>query len=321
MTLSIDEIASSVRSGDHFAVARAISIIEKQNSESSELIDILTSSLHSLTIGITGSPGAGKSTLTESLINHYREKNLKVGVVAVDPSSPLTGGALLGDRLRMRGHGGDRNVFIRSMSARGNLGGISASTSQTISIFVAAGCDVILLETVGVGQSELEVADLADVVVLLIAPGMGDEVQASKAGIIEVSDIIAVNKSDLPGVDRVVADFQRIIGLSMKNDESVWTQRVVRISASNDQIDDLIKAIDDHEEWQLKNNKRVNRIKQQIANQLKNSVLADVRRSLNSLASETLLQDLAIEIENGTSSYSHAVNELKRLVKESNSLN
>jgi len=317
MTLSVDEIATSVRSGDHFAVARAISIIEKQNSESSELIDLLTSSLNAQIIGITGSPGAGKSTLTERLINHFRSKDLKVGVVAVDPSSPLTGGALLGDRLRMRGHGADNDVFIRSMSARGNLGGISASTSQTISIFVAAGCDVILLETVGVGQSELEVAELADVVVLLVAPGMGDEVQASKAGVIEVSDIIAVNKADLPGADRVVADFQRIIGLTMNNDESVWTQRAVRISASNGQIEDLIKAIDEHKEWQKKNLNEDNRRRQKLINQLKNSVLADVRKSLASASTEKLLENLVCEIQSGKT-YSHAVNDLKKAVKESN---
>jgi len=318
MNRSVAEIATSVRSGDHFAVARAISIIEKQNSESSELIDLLTSSLHAQIIGITGSPGAGKSTLTERLINHFRSRNLKVGVVAVDPSSPLTGGALLGDRLRMRGHGADNDVFIRSMSARGNLGGISASTSQTISVFVAAGCDVILLETVGVGQNELEVAELADVVVLLVAPGMGDEVQASKAGVIEVSDIIAVNKADLPGADRVVADFKRIIGLTVNNDDSIWTQKAVRISASNGEIEDLIKAIDEHEEWQAKNKNEDNRRRQKLVNQLKNSVLADVRKSLASASTEMLLEKLACEIESGSSSYSHAVNDLKKTVRDSN---
>ena len=196
-------------------------------------------------VGLTGSPGVGKSTSTSALVGAYRRRGLRVGVLAVDPTSPFTGGALLGDRVRMHEHAGDPGVFIRSMASRGHLGGLSWATPQALRVLSAAGCDVVLVETVGVGQAEVEVASLADTTLVLLAPGMGDGIQAAKAGILEVADVLVVNKADRDGADRVVRDLRH--GLSLGHPRGGWEVPVLRTVASRGEgVDDVVDAVERH---------------------------------------------------------------------------
>src|SRR5258707_1435677 len=193
----VGEVVERAREGDSRAVARLISLVEDESPLLREVMAALAPYAgHAHIVGITGSPGVGKSTSTSALVSAYRETGKRVGVLAVDPSSPFSGGALLGDRVRMQDHALDRGVFIRSMASRGHLGGLARATPQALRVLDAAGCDVVLVETVGVGQSEVEIAGLADTTVVLLAPGMGDGIQAAKAGILEIGDLYVVNKAD-----------------------------------------------------------------------------------------------------------------------------
>ncbi|HET9633662.1 MAG TPA: methylmalonyl Co-A mutase-associated GTPase MeaB, partial [Terrabacter sp.] len=200
--VDVPALVESARAGSPRAVARLISLVEDGHESLREVMAALTPhSGNAYVIGLTGSPGVGKSTTTTALVGAFRERRLRVGVLAVDPSSPFSGGALLGDRVRMQDHALDPEVYIRSMASRGHLGGLSFTTPQAIRVLDAAGCDVVLVETVGVGQSEVEVAGLADTSVVLLAPGMGDGIQAAKAGILEIGDVFVVNKADRDGAD------------------------------------------------------------------------------------------------------------------------
>jgi LAO/AO transport system kinase len=208
-------LAVAVRAGDTRALARAISLVEDGADEAQPLLAALFPHAgRSLVVGVTGPPGAGKSSLVDRLIAHLRAEGLSVGIVAVDPSSPWTGGAILGDRIRMQAHATDPGVFIRSMATRGHLGGLAASTGGVLTVLAASGKDVILLETVGVGQDEVEVVGTADVSVVVLVPGLGDEVQALKAGIMEIADVFVVNKADRDGVERVVAEIESMLSLA-----------------------------------------------------------------------------------------------------------
>jgi LAO/AO transport system kinase len=198
------DLAGMVRAGDIRALARLITLIESGDEVGLGAAGVLVDSVGPVRrIGFTGPPGAGKSTLVDAVLTEMRSRGDKVGVLAVDPSSPITGGALLGDRIRMQGHAGDPGVYVRSMASRGHLGGLSPAAPPAIAVMARAGFDVVLVETVGVGQSELEVMDLVDVVVLVLAPGWGDQIQADKAGIVEIADVFVVNKGDRPGADLV----------------------------------------------------------------------------------------------------------------------
>lgn len=237
--MSTTEILARLHQGDPRAIARAISLVEEQGAAGVEILRGLDRNriAEALLIGLTGPPGAGKSTLTASLVRHLRQQGQRVGIVAVDPSSPLTGGALLGDRIRMMDHALDREVVVRSMATRGRLGGLCAAAGAAARIMAASGCTTVLLETVGVGQSEMDIVRLADLTVMVLAPGFGDEIQAMKAGILEVADLIVVNKADQPGAQKLALDLATVFTRSEDRD-----LRLLQTVASEDQGVDLLLA-------------------------------------------------------------------------------
>lgn len=239
---STTDIIQSIGEGSIRAIARALSKVENGSSDSTDILDKLFSRQQGFTIGITGPPGAGKSTLVNRMITRYRKTDNSVGVIAVDPSSPFTGGALLGDRIRMQSHASDPKVFIRSMGSRGHLGGLSGATRDASCVLSAAGYNPVIIETVGVGQAEVEVADLADITLLVLVPGLGDDVQSMKAGIMEIGDIIVLNKADRNGIEQL----ESYVKASLEYmPPGLKRPDVVRISAVNgDGLEDLWDAID-----------------------------------------------------------------------------
>ncbi|MEJ7744900.1 MAG: methylmalonyl Co-A mutase-associated GTPase MeaB [Nocardioidaceae bacterium] len=211
---TVEDLVTRARAGDARAVARLISLVEDASPLLREVSKRLTPFTgHAQIVGITGSPGVGKSTSTSALVTALRKRGKRVGVLAIDPSSPFSGGALLGDRVRMQDHATDPDVYIRSMASRGHLGGLAWATPQALRVLDAAGCEVVLVETVGVGQSEIDIAGLADTSVVLLAPGMGDGIQAAKAGILEIGDVFVVNKADREGSQQVVRDLRSVLSL------------------------------------------------------------------------------------------------------------
>jgi LAO/AO transport system kinase len=209
--LQASKLASAIRKGDRRALAKGISLVENDSRASAALIKLVRPPRRAFVVGVTGPPGTGKSSLVDRLISLYRKKGLKVGVIAVDPTSPITGGALLGDRVRMADHFGDKNVFIRSMATRGWSGGLSKATSQAIQLLDGAGFDVIFIETIGIGQSDIEVVGVSHAVLVVLMPGLGDDIQMSKAGLMEVGDVYVVNKSDLEGADLMVVGLLGVV--------------------------------------------------------------------------------------------------------------
>jgi LAO/AO transport system kinase len=237
-----------LKSGDRRAIARLISLVEDGAPEASEVLrEVYPLTGHASTVGITGAPGAGKSTLIDGLVKRMRAADLSVGVIACDPTSPFSGGALLGDRVRMQEHALDEKVFIRSMATRGHLGGLSLAAPEAMRVLEAGGANVVIVETVGVGQSEVEVARQADTTIVTLAPGMGDAVQVAKAGILEIADVFCVNKSDKEGVNVVARDLRSMLQLGEGRDVD-WTPPVVLTSATGDEgIDELWDAVRSHE--------------------------------------------------------------------------
>jgi LAO/AO transport system kinase len=247
---NVPELVERARTGDARSVARLISLVEDASPLLREVMAGLApyaGDAH--VVGITGSPGVGKSTSTSALVGELRRAGKRVGVLAVDPSSPFSGGALLGDRVRMQDHALDRDVYIRSMASRGHLGGLSWSTPQALRVLDAAGCDVILVETVGVGQSEVEIAGLADTTLVLLAPGMGDGIQAAKAGILEVGDVYVINKADRDGADQVRRELRSMLALAERT-EGAWRPPIVKtVAARAEGLDEVVAEIEQHRTW------------------------------------------------------------------------
>ena len=247
---SVPDLVERARAGEARAVARLISLVEDESPLLREVMAALAPHTgNAQVIGITGSPGVGKSTSTSALVTELRRHDKRVGVLAVDPSSPFSGGALLGDRVRMQDHALDREVYIRSMASRGHLGGLAWTTPQALRVLDAAGCDVILVETVGVGQSEVEIAGLADTTMVLLAPGMGDGIQAAKAGILEIGDLYVVNKADRDGADQVRRDLRSMLQLAHLP-EGAWRPPIVLTVAQRAEgLDQVVAELDRHREW------------------------------------------------------------------------
>jgi LAO/AO transport system kinase len=242
----LSALADSIVSGDARGIARGISLVENEADEGPALVrELFVRSGRAFLIGITGAPGAGKSTLVDGLVSRWRTAGKTVGVLAVDPTSPFSGGAMLGDRVRMQAHAQDAGVFIRSMATRGHLGGLARATTDAALVLDAAGKDIVAIETVGVGQDEVDIARTADVSVLVLVPGMGDDVQALKAGVMEIADVFVVNKADRDGADRAVAEVESVLGLHTYA-EGEWRPAIVRTEATTGRgLDDLIRTIDE----------------------------------------------------------------------------
>jgi LAO/AO transport system kinase len=272
----IAELLERARAGDARAVARLITHVEGGGQLARAVLQAIGGSgTTAPIIGITGAPGAGKSTTVAALIGSYRRRGRRVGVLAVDPSSPFTGGALLGDRIRMQEHATDPGVYIRSMASRGHLGGLAAATGQAAQVLQAVGFDLVVVETVGVGQSEVEVAGAADTCVVLVAPGMGDGIQAAKAGILEIGDVFAVNKADQQGADAAARELRHMIELGARTG---WTPPVVKtVASTGDGIDALVDAIDAHGRWLSDTGEQVQRRLGRVREQVIALVLGGVR--------------------------------------------
>jgi GTPase len=289
----VAELLADARAGRIAQTARLLSIVENDEPEAAEVIRAtFPQTGRAIKIGFTGPPGAGKSTLVSVLTAAYRAKVPRVAVVAVDPSSPYTGGAILGDRIRMRDRYLDTGVFIRSMSNRGQSGGLARATRRVVSVLDALGFDVILVETVGVGQQEIDVARVVDTVCLLTIPGAGDDIQAIKAGIIEIADILVVNKADRPGADEAVKDLRQMLNLGTPRND--WRTPVLKTSASNNTgVDELIDAVQKHRDWAAQSGEAQRRtadaMRSEIQALLRERVLRDLARRMDQQSLENVV--------------------------------
>ena len=296
------DLVKRARDADPRAVARLVSMVEDASPVLREVAAALAPHTgQAYVVGLTGSPGVGKSTSTNALVTAVRARGLRVGVLAVDPSSPFSGGALLGDRVRMQDHAIDPGVFIRSMASRGQLGGLSWGTPQAIRVLDGAGCDVILVETVGVGQAEIEIASLADTTIVLLAPGMGDGIQAAKAGILEVADVLVVNKADRDGAQATVRDLQGALGLAGKYGEAeTWIPPIVKtVAARNEGIDEVLAAVDKHRAWLERTGGLRDRRRERAAREVEAIALATLRARIGDLRGNSALETLADRVLDG----------------------
>ncbi len=300
-TVDVPALVDSARAGSPRAVARLISLVEDGHPALREVMAALaphSGSAH--IIGITGSPGVGKSTSTNALVGAFRARGKRIGVLAVDPSSPFSGGALLGDRVRMQDHALDPEVYIRSMASRGHLGGLSWTTPQALRVLDAAGCDVILVETVGVGQSEVEIAGLADTTIVLLAPGMGDGIQAAKAGILEIGDVFVVNKADREGADATVRDIRHMISLGDRTEPGLWRPPVVKtVAAKGEGIDEVMEALDKHVGWMEHTGTLRDRRVRRAGDEIESIALQQLRARMGDLRHGNGVDELAAAVVDG----------------------
>ncbi|MFE5871083.1 methylmalonyl Co-A mutase-associated GTPase MeaB [Streptomyces roseifaciens] len=300
--VDVPALVEQAREGRPRAVARLISLVE---GASPQLRDVMAA-LAPLTggayvVGLTGSPGVGKSTSTSALVSAYRRAGRRVGVLAVDPSSPFSGGALLGDRVRMSDHASDPGVYIRSMATRGHLGGLAWAAPQAIRVLDAAGCDVILVETVGVGQSEVEIASQADTSVVLLAPGMGDGIQAAKAGILEIGDVYVVNKADRDGADATARELNHMLGLGAARGPGDWRPPIVKtVAARGEGTDELVEALEKHRAWMEERGVLTDRRTARAAREVETIAVTALRERIADLHGDRRLTALAERIVGGS---------------------
>jgi LAO/AO transport system kinase len=298
----VPDLVARAREGNPRAVARLISLVEDESPLLREVMAALAPHAgHAQVVGLTGSPGVGKSTSTSALVTELRRADKRVGVLAVDPSSPFSGGALLGDRVRMQDHALDREVYIRSMASRGHLGGLAWTTPQAVRVLDAAGCDVILIETVGVGQSEVEVAGLADTTLVLLAPGMGDGIQAAKAGILEIGDLYVINKADRDGADALRRDLRSMLALA-ERDEGSWRPPIVKTVASRPEgLDEVVAEIDKHRAWLEESGELERRRTRRARDEIEAIAVTALRARWGDVHGRSELDELAAAVVAGSS--------------------
>ncbi|MGN6332518.1 MAG: methylmalonyl Co-A mutase-associated GTPase MeaB [Motilibacteraceae bacterium] len=294
----VPDLVERARRGEPRAVARLVSLVEDASPLLREVMAALVPHAgNAYVVGLTGAPGVGKSTSTSALVTEFRKRGLRVGVLAVDPSSPFSGGALLGDRVRMQEHATDRDVYIRSMASRGHLGGLAWATPQALRVLDAAGCDVVLVETVGVGQSEVEVAGLADTTVVLLAPGMGDGIQAAKAGILEVGDVYVVNKADRDGADATARELRHALGLGAERGPEDWRPRIVKtVAARGEGVDEVVEALEQHRAWLDKTGQLHVRRRRRAADEIEAIAVTAMRERIGDLRAGRGLDALAEQV-------------------------
>jgi LAO/AO transport system kinase len=314
LTAEIQTLVDQVLAGDMRSLARAISAVENRSPHAADILKALfPHSGKARIIGLTGSPGAGKSTLVDALARQYRKDDHSVGIIAVDPTSPYTGGAILGDRIRMQEHFADPGIFIRSMATRGSLGGLARATADVATVLDASGRDMVLVETVGVGQDEVDIVRLADITVVILVPGMGDDVQSIKAGIMEIADIFVINKSDYEGAERVEREIRALQSLALRSDR--WTPPIVKTVASEGKgIDDLVMAIAGYEAYLLKENlllkRNAHNWQERLVEMLRDSLLNVARAEIKTL------QNYAAEVaEHRRDPYSLVEDIVSKLIK------
>jgi LAO/AO transport system kinase len=303
MTSDVEGLVQAARAHDPRALGKLLSMVEDDDPALPALMAALLGAgvQTPYVIGLTGAPGVGKSTTTSALIALWREREQRVGVLAVDPSSPFTGGALLGDRVRMQTHATDKDVFIRSMASRGQLGGMAASTPQAVRVLESTGFDVVLVETVGVGQAEVDIAATADTTVVLLAPGMGDGIQAAKAGLLEVADLLVVNKCDRDGADATVRELHNMIATGGDREPGEWRPVVVRaIATAAGGIDELVEAIDKHRAWLESSGEGERRRVSRAAQEIRSIAVAMLSARVGLRADDPRLAELAAAVVGGT---------------------
>ncbi len=278
----MQNIVERLLQGDRRALARMVTLIENEIPQARQyLAELHQHAGKAHIVGVTGAPGAGKSTLVTRLVRELRNREHKVGVVAVDPTSPFTGGAILGDRIRMMELVGDPNIFIRSMASRGSLGGLAASTRDVVRAMDAAGYDPIIIETVGTGQAEVEVMRTAQTVLVVVAPGMGDDIQAIKAGILEIADLFVVSKMDKPGADQTVAELAMLLSLDPNRKQAAWRVPILKTAALKDQgMSQVVDAIEQHHTYLLESGTWVQRAQRQVRSELQMLVVQAVMNAL-----------------------------------------
>ena len=301
------------RAGDPRALARLVSLVENRSPELRAVMKAIAPYTgQARVIGLTGSPGVGKSTVTAALVAAYRAAGQRVGVLAVDPTSPFSGGALLGDRVRMQNHATDDGVFIRSMASRGQLGGLAWATPQALRILDAAGFGLVLIETVGVGQAELEIASLADTTLVIVAPGMGDSIQAAKAGILEIADVFVVNKSDRPGAQEVVRDLRTMLSMG-EWPPGRWKPPIVSTAAAASDragLDDLVERIGQHQAWLDSSGELAARRQTRAREEIAAIAVAVLRERMGALPGDQRMAELAVRVAAGETDPYTAADEL-----------
>jgi GTPase len=293
-------LVGRAREGDPRALGRLLSLVENGAPELREIMAGLASLTgRARVLGLTGAPGVGKSTITGALVAAYRERGLRVAVLAVDPTSPFTGGALLGDRIRMQQHATDQGVFIRSMATRGHLGGLAGAAPQALRVLDAAGFDVLLVETVGVGQAEVEVASLADSTLVIVAPGLGDAIQAAKAGILETGDVFVVNKSDKPGAQEAVRDLRGMIAMAQRGPGDWKPPIVSTVASAGTGVGELAGRLDEHWEWLGSSGEGHRRRQARAREEIAALALAELRRRAGGLPGDARMEELAGRVAAG----------------------